>query len=154
MRSVQEIIELTGHDWTLTGKRTFHVKIPNRPYMDLVIEGIGAAPDGRQLVSVAHYGELNGDLMRDPEMVFAVSREHTTNGRYKSWRWLPTYFRNDYAGVENISVEIVSPIKVIKWVDIVRDQRAFARTWDVNIREQGFIEAAREQLAKEREEAS
>jgi hypothetical protein len=41
-------------------------------------------------VSVAHYGEQNSDLMRDPEMLFEVVE---TAG---SVSFRPFYFRNDY----------------------------------------------------------
>ncbi len=39
--------------------------------MTLVIEDTQErGPNGLPAISVAHYGEQNGDLMRDPEMVF------------------------------------------------------------------------------------
>ena len=44
----------------------FHFKIENQPYMALVIEDIQElGPHGLPVISVAHYGEQNGDLMRD-----------------------------------------------------------------------------------------
>src|ERR1039457_3114625 len=48
----------------------FSLKIENPPYMALVIEAIEPGPLGLPGLSVAHYGEQNGDLMRDPEMCF------------------------------------------------------------------------------------
>ena len=53
-------------------------------------------PDGYLFVSVAHYGELNGDLMCYPEMVFIKA---PVSGDY-----LPSYFRNDYIGSERFGV--------------------------------------------------
>ena len=50
----------------------FHIKIENPPYMPLTIEGIGTGPRKLPAVSVTHYGEQNGDLMRDPEMCFEM----------------------------------------------------------------------------------
>ena len=38
----------------------------------LAIEPIGSGPGGGELVSVAHYDDQAGDLMRDPEIVFEV----------------------------------------------------------------------------------
>jgi hypothetical protein len=84
--------------------------------------------------TVAHYGEQNGDAMRDPEMVFEVSPDLGV--------WTPTYFLNDYAGVEQ---------NVFKRVDgnmtwkpaLKRGLDDFAKTWDRNIKEQGFLEAYR-----------
>lgn len=59
-------------------------------YMAVAVECI--AP--RQY-SVAHYGEQNGDLMRDPEMIFWHGPDD---------RFYPIYFRNDYAGFERESI--------------------------------------------------
>ena len=43
-----------------------------------------ASPEtGRPQVSVAHYGEQNGDLMRDPDLVCEV---------YPDGRWVPVSF--------------------------------------------------------------
>lgn len=52
----------------------------------LVVEAIG---DNH--VSFAQYGEQNGDLMRDPEVVF-----HVAHGGV-----FPVYYRNDWVGVED-----------------------------------------------------
>ena len=40
--------------------------------MRLAIEPIGSGPRGGELVSVAHYDDQAGDLMRDPEIDFKV----------------------------------------------------------------------------------
>ena len=45
-------------------------------YMDLCIEALGYNDhEGRPVYSVAHYGEQNGDLMRDPDVTMGVDRE-------------------------------------------------------------------------------
>ena len=68
-----------------------HIKIENnKTFMPLVVENIGSYHGHENAISLAHYGEQNGDLMRDPEMIFVES-----DGSYA-----PVYFRNDYAGVE------------------------------------------------------
>ena len=69
MRTILRILERAG------GYRpTLYLKIENPPYMTLVIE---ATPDPGPLnapaLSVAHYSEQNGDLMRDPEMCFELT---------------------------------------------------------------------------------
>jgi hypothetical protein len=52
---------------------SLYLKIDNSPYMPLVIEGAPRiGPLGLPTLSVAHYGEMNGDLMRDPEMCFEL----------------------------------------------------------------------------------
>jgi len=49
------------------------LKIENLPHMALVIEALDeSGPLGLPALSVAHYGEQNGDLMRDPEMCFEL----------------------------------------------------------------------------------
>ena len=54
---------------------SLYLKIENAPYMTLVIEATPElGPLGLPAISVAHYGEQNGDLMRDPEMCFELSR--------------------------------------------------------------------------------
>jgi hypothetical protein len=50
-----------------------YLKIENPPYMALVIEATDeSGPCGLPAISVCHYGEQNGDLMRDPEMCFEL----------------------------------------------------------------------------------
>lgn len=70
MQTVLRILERAG------GYRpTLYLKIGNPPYMALVIEAVpGRGPLGCPALSVAHYGEQNGDLMRDPEMCFEWSQ--------------------------------------------------------------------------------
>jgi Domain of unknown function (DUF6908) len=50
-------------------KPGLYLKIENAPYMALVIEATDeSGPSGLPAISVAHYGEQNGDLMRVPEL--------------------------------------------------------------------------------------
>ncbi len=52
---------------------SLYLKIENAPYMALVIEATDeSGPCGLPAISVCHYGEQNGDLMRDPEMCFEL----------------------------------------------------------------------------------
>ena len=69
MKNVQKIIDIRGGLAALK-QRPIRLEVPG--FMRLVIEHVGTGPRGGQLVSVAHYGEQNGDLMRDPEIVFEV----------------------------------------------------------------------------------
>ena len=55
-------------------RRELCLRVENPPYQQLVIEAIPEpGPLGLRCLSVAHYGEQNGDLMRDPEMCFELS---------------------------------------------------------------------------------
>ena len=61
--------------------------------MDPVIEAIEEGPSGLPAVSITHYGEQNGDLIRDPEMGFEL-RDNELSA---------FYYRNDYVGVQQWS---------------------------------------------------
>jgi hypothetical protein len=61
-------------------------------YMPLCVECVGYSVHGCPVYSIAHYGEQNGDAMRDPEMTVAVDRKAGTVD--------PLTYRNDYMGVD------------------------------------------------------
>jgi hypothetical protein len=64
MKTVATILELAA-----PLQAGFHIRIENEPWMTLVIEDTQeCGPNGLPAISVAHYGEQNGDLIRDPEM--------------------------------------------------------------------------------------
>jgi hypothetical protein len=67
----------------------YSARFENAPYLPLSIEVLPVSPAGVPAVSVAHYGEQNGDLMRDPEIVFAV---------VSSEAWLPYECTQDFVG--------------------------------------------------------
>ena len=46
------------------------VRLTVNGYMPLSVEDIGQSTDGNRLIAISHYGEQNGDLMRDPENGF------------------------------------------------------------------------------------
>ena len=111
-----------------------YLKIENPPYMELVIEAMDeSGPMGLPAISVCHYGEQNGDLMRDPEMCFELG---FAAGPHLS----AFYFRNDYLGVEQWSRDVVDGNYVHR-IDLHRQQESFANAWDNNLRLQGFLEA-------------
>lgn len=144
MKNIQKIIEARGHK--LDGSEPcFHMSIDNPSYMRLVIEGIGLSPDGRQMVSVAHYYEQNGDLMRDPEMVFAIDLEPATLQRPDPagrLRWIPVSFQQD-GGLPIYQEAIVWRDGLIRVrPKLFKDLKSFSRTWNRNIGEQGFVKAA------------
>ena len=115
------------------------LKIESAPYMALCVESIGEGPRGLPALSIAHYGLQNGDLMCDPEMCFEMEIE---NGSVKEFH--PYYFRNDYANCEQTAViyDGEDPDrKRLYRIDLLMmtGQREFARTWDRNIVDQGFL---------------
>ena len=134
MKTVLQIIVEAGG---LTNAE--YISVENEPWMRLVIEALPErGPDGNVVVSVAHYGEQNGDAMRDPEMLFEVVEEV---GREPEF-W-PFYFRNDYAAVEQWSRRRWEAGNVHCLPKRTHDFEQFAKMWDRNLREQGFLEAFR-----------
>lgn len=136
MKTIVRILQKAG------GYRPdLYLRIEKPPYLALVIEATSEpGPCGVPALSVAHYGEQNGDAMRDPEMCFEVS---------KPFGWgislSPFYYRNDYLGVEQYSRSndgkhyIFSP-------ELFKQHQSFAALWDQNLRAQGFAEVfARQQ---------
>ncbi len=85
-----------------SNRPTLSLKIENPPYMTLVIEAIEPGPLGLPGLSVAHYGEQNGDLMRDPEMCFELSQPIRSKLSLD-----PYYWRNDYVAVEQWSRNLI-----------------------------------------------
>jgi len=77
---------------------------------------------------VAHYHEQNGDLMRDPEMVFL---------RDKDGRFFPTYFLQDGGlGFEQESADVG---KGTFQPAMQAEHASFANLWMKNIREQQHL---------------
>ena len=100
-----------------------HIKINNSDvFIPLVVEILY---DGT--LSLCHYGELNGDLMRDPEVIFVKNDK----GNY-----YPIYFRNDYLGIESWYVEINGNDWKLHDRKGQLDLSEFCDTWLLNIKEQ------------------
>jgi len=130
MQTLLQIIAKAG-GW----RPSLYLKIANAPYMELVIEAMDeSGPLGLPSLSVCHYGEQNGDLMRDPEMCFELGRAggaHILD---------PFYWRNDYVAVEQWSRNIIREHYVCL-LELHEQHKRFAETWDNNLRLQGFSEA-------------
>ncbi len=75
----------------LNDARAVRITVPG--YMPLSVEEIGISRDGHRLVSLCQYGEQNGDLMRDPDIVFLFHK--LPDGMAAE----PVSFRNDYLGI-------------------------------------------------------
>ena len=57
--------------------------------MPVVVELVGDINGYGKVISIAHYGEQNGDLMADPEMTFVIVDN----------KYYPISFKNDYVGL-------------------------------------------------------
>ena len=128
---MQFLLQLTVIHPALLSRSETTVKIENPPYMSLTVENIGLGPRGLPALSICHYGELNGDLMRDPEMCFEMEIE---NGAVKEFH--PYYYRNDYVAFEQFAEDEEN-----RRIDVkaIQSQREMARLWDSNLVAQGFL---------------
>lgn len=114
----------------LLALKTTKVDRSDGTYMPVHIEIIDRSEQYNH-ISLAHYGEQNGDAMRDPEMIIALHKE--------SQQFIPYYYRNDYMGVEQYSV---------KWMEkgvlmnrrLQADHTTFANQWLRNIAAQQGIQ--------------
>lgn len=82
----------------LLALKTTKIDNSDGTYMPVHIELIGRI-DNYNFFSLAHYGQQNGDAMRDPEMLFALHKE--------TQQFIPYYYRNDYCGIEQKQREMV-----------------------------------------------
>jgi hypothetical protein len=84
-------------------------------------------------VSVAHYGEQNGDAMRDPEITFLVvpSEQGTT--------WTPLSFENSYMGAWQVAAAVTPEGRLaVRDSQLQHDLRVFSNQWDRNLQQQGW----------------
>lgn len=137
MKSVEQIIAQAGG---IHAVQENYLSIENPPFMRLVVEVVdGPFPNGSYHISVAHYTTLNGDAMRDPEILF-----HVLPHEAEHWQWDPIFIQMDFLGsfaqVGNVSSAGEWTATVPKRADDIRN---FAQMWAMNIAEQGFPEAAK-----------
>lgn len=85
-----------------------------------------------QEYSFAHYGEQNGDLMRDPDVTMLAIK-----GNDGKLLLIPASYRNDYIGYEERNIlydDDSGTWKINKKAQA--DLTDFCNTWAVNLREQ------------------
>ena len=129
MQTILDILKHAG-GW----HHGLHLTIANPPFGELDIEAMEEfGPQGLPALSVVQFGEQNSDLMRDPEMCFELGLAGGTHLN-------PFYWRNDYAAVEQWSRNVVRN-QYVHLVALHEQQANFAKTWDNNLRLQGFAEA-------------
>jgi hypothetical protein len=107
-----------------------HRKIDNNGedsgIMAVNVECLGGVKGMGLLYSVAHYYEQNGDLMRDPDMVFI---------RLPNNRYYPMEYRQDGLGLHQVSVEFEDSMMQIR-PKMQKDHAVFAGMWMQNIKGQ------------------
>jgi len=116
----------------LAGARAVRITVPE--YMPLSVEEIGVSQDGHWLVSLCQYGEQNGDLMRDCDLVFMVT--DLPDGAAAE----PVSFRNDYLGiVQDVYRYDEDGRRTHVFPTLKQELKEFARAWFATLRDQGFF---------------
>jgi hypothetical protein len=121
-----------------------HVRLEAEGFLTLVIEAIGPGHRGLPMVSVAHYHTQNGDAMRDPEMVFEVG----AGGEFLPVSFQQVSFQQDNLGIYHEAVFQDESGKVMVRPRLVKGLAGFMRQWDRNVKDQGFLDAARAEAAR------
>ncbi len=126
--TIARIVDATGQGAAFRTDDHYHVRIANHGYMDLVIES-WASPHyaGRRNISVAHYYEQNGDLVADPEV--EIVDTGMPIGLSQPWGYTRCL--------------LVQDGKLMLKPRAKADVMSFLVVWGRNLRQQGFVEAAR-----------
>ena len=105
-----------------------HARINNNPaYMPVIVEKVGHLPGYGEIISIAHYGQQNGDPMADPDMEFVI-----VGGDY-----YPISYRNDYLRQQQNVFQLDPEGKPEKINKILQDHlTSFANHWLRNIENQ------------------
>jgi hypothetical protein len=112
------------------------LRITVHGYMPLSVEEIGVTEDGHRLVSLCQYGEQNGDMMRDPDLVFMLS--NLPDGPAAE----PVSYRNDYLGIfQEVYRYDEAGRRTHVLPRVKQDLKEFATSWFTTLRDQGFFAA-------------
>lgn len=120
-----------------------YLKLRSEGFLPLTAEKIGReieTPFGKGfLLSLAHYYEQNGDLMRCPEMVFIVVDKRHYPKDFDSLFAFAQLYQQDDLGIYEESTAI-SNGRLIGFNDCCqRSHISFANRWLHNIQMQGFL---------------
>jgi len=110
--------------------------------MDLVIEA-WKDPDNRSdfnvmVVSMAHYGEMNGDLMRDPDVVFKVYQMGNDIQGNPIVHVRMVSYRNDYVGVFQESMKYGENGEILVSKKLQKEQKSFLLQFIRNVKAQKY----------------
>lgn len=115
---------------------TTALRITSDGYMPLSIERIGSDAEGRDMIALSHTGEQNGDLMRDPEVVFVLHKY--ADGLAAE----PISFRNDYMGFAQEAYRYDEHGKRTHVIPSCKTElKSFCTMWFRNLKHQGFFSA-------------
>lgn len=116
MEAVKQILRELGFGSLDEVPRDDYWDIEVTGYMELTIERVSDTH-----ISISHSYLQNGDVMRDPEIVFEVEDDE----------WTPIEYVQD-------------PMVAQHDPDGLDEVETFAAQWNNNLKEQGFVEAAKD----------
>lgn len=104
-----------------------HIKIDNCEgvFMPIVVEKLGENKHGT-IYSLTHYGEQNGDAMKDPDMTFLV----------RPYGIMPMSFQQDYIPIYQVSAEVGEDGYLRYKPKLLNEHVTFANMWLRNIKAQ------------------
>ena len=95
------------------------------------------------VISLAHYYELNGDLMRDPEITYLVVDNRPEPGDFDLIGIWPAEFTNDGAGVYHRYLEFNDGEVTLTNENSQHDAATFSTSWFNNLKWQQEITPAK-----------
>jgi hypothetical protein len=142
MGATAEIVELNGGGALLEDVEASEIRIdhPNSSTITpLTIEVNGTGPRGWPLVNVAHYLDVNGDLVPDPLIRFEVPP-----GAWESGRWEPVDMTTSM-GTRSVACRQDPGGQIVVDEQVADEIRKYARGMDANICDR-FLGLARERV--------
>lgn len=104
-----------------------HLRLDMQGFDRLSIETISA-----RAISVAHYFEMNGDLVAEPDIVFFVTEQGD---------WIPVEITQSLGGWKRVAQFNEGGTKIVRYLEQQQaDIAEFAETWAQNIIEQEWLE--------------
>lgn len=117
----------------------------NSSFVPLDVEVVGtvkAGIDGQGLlISMTHWGEQNGDKMRDPDMLFIKCMLKSLRTGKVQVKYFPVTYRNDFVGADRVGCTFRNGEIHQIYLTAQKDMAYFANIWLRNIKEQQFPEA-------------
>ena len=134
---IRHLLYFNGMAEAFDNSDDFHLRVQNPPFLPLVIERHGDE------VSITHYVEQNGDLLRDPEQVFSLKEwEQFSHGMFRGW--VPKSTEPGGSGRVYPTGKIVREgddmPKLYYYPRQMKSALHFATLWAKNLREQGFVQ--------------
>lgn len=105
-------------------------------FMAASVENVSSLYRGYRSLSIAHYYEQNGDLMRDPEMVFSRFDYYSARTGKTEKRWFPVMYQQDGIGIYRELLTLRDDGKFEYHSYWQPDSARFAATWLENIVQQ------------------